>query len=62
MHGFSYDSAVEAAQKIEILLKDEKLRADVSTRASGRAMEFDSSVIERNILNVVNRVCSQKLQ
>jgi alpha-1,2-mannosyltransferase len=62
VYGFSYSSISEAAEKIRMLLENDELRIEVSARARRRAMDFDSSVFERKILDVVNKVCSQKLQ
>jgi alpha-1,2-mannosyltransferase len=61
VYGFSYGSVAEAAQKIRMLLDDDKLRTEVSTRASRRAMDFDSSIFERRILSIVERAYSNKL-
>jgi glycosyltransferase involved in cell wall biosynthesis len=58
--GFSYGSVGEAAGLVERLFVDEDLRGAVSVRARGRALVFDSSVFEREILRVVKRVCSVK--
>ena len=62
VYGFSYESISEAAQKIRMILENDELRTEVSARARRRALDFASSVFERNILNIVNKVCSQKLQ
>jgi len=58
--GFSYGSIGEVAQLIETLFGDEGLRRAVSARGRERAMVFDSSVFERGILSVVEKVYSSK--
>jgi len=51
----------EAAKKIRMLLENEDLRAEASARAAKRAMAFDSSVFERKILRIVERIyCSKR--
>lgn len=60
-YGFSYRSLDEAAKKIRMLLENEDLRAEVSARAAKRAMAFDSSIFERKILRIVERIyCSKR--
>jgi glycosyltransferase involved in cell wall biosynthesis len=59
-YGYSYGSVKEAAEIIEMLMKNERLREEVSARASRRAMAFDASVFERKILDIVNKVYSRK--
>lgn len=61
-YGYSYRSVKEAAEIIEMLMKNEKLRKEVSSRASRRAEVFDVSVFERKILDVVNKVCLRKVR
>ena len=53
LYGFSYRSPSEAADKIRLLIKDEKLRREVSARATQRAMVFDSSVFEAKLLTIL---------
>jgi alpha-1,2-mannosyltransferase len=60
VYGFSYRSISEAAQKISMILENDELRTEVSGRARRRAMDFDSSVFERKILDVVSKVYSRK--
>lgn len=59
-YGFSYTSTSEAAQKIRMLLDNEKLRVQVSARASRRASDFDSSVFESRISSIVERAYLNK--
>ena len=59
-YGYSYGSAQEAAEIIKMLVENEDLRKEVSARARERAMVFDSSVFEREILDVVEKTCSRK--
>lgn len=58
--GFSYGSLKEAANRIKMLLEDNALRVDVSTRAMTRALEFDSAVFERRFLYVVEKLLSSR--
>jgi glycosyltransferase involved in cell wall biosynthesis len=59
-YGYSYGSVREAAEIIDMLMKNEDLRQEVSARASRRAAVFDVSVFERKILNAVEKVYSRK--
>jgi len=59
-YGYSYGSVQEAAEIIRMLVKNEDLRKEVSARARERAMVFDSSVFEREILGVVEKTFSRK--
>jgi glycosyltransferase involved in cell wall biosynthesis len=59
-YGYSYGSVQEAAEIIKMLVKNEDLRKEVSARARERALVFDSSVFEREILSVVEKTCSWK--
>lgn len=61
-YGFSYRSPLEAADKIKLLLGDESLRSEVSVRATERSEVFDSSVFERKLLSVVEKIsaCSKR--
>jgi glycosyltransferase involved in cell wall biosynthesis len=60
VYGFSYGSLKEAANRIKMLLEDNALRVDVSTRAMTRALEFDSAVFERRFLYVVEKLLSSR--
>jgi len=55
-YGFSYRNTSEAAEKIKLLLHDEKLRSEISVRAIERSMVFDSSNFERKLLIIVESV------
>lgn len=59
-YGYSYGSVQEAAEIIKMLVENEDLRKEVSARARERAMVFDSSVFEREILSVVEKTFSRK--
>jgi len=59
-YGYSYGSVQEAAEMIKMLVENEDLRKEVSARARERAMVFDSSVFEREILSVVEKACSRR--
>lgn len=59
-YGYSYRTVEEAAKTIEMLLTDEELRAGVSSMARTRAANYDSSVFEREIPNIVEKVFSSK--
>jgi glycosyltransferase involved in cell wall biosynthesis len=62
VYGFSYGSVEEAANLIRMLLNDEKLRGEVVARARERVRVFDSSVFERKILDVVDKVFKAKFE
>jgi glycosyltransferase involved in cell wall biosynthesis len=56
VYGFSYGSIGEAAEIINRLLEDDVLRESVASRARERALMFDSSIFEKKILDVVDKV------
>jgi len=56
VYGFSYGSIGEAADIIDRLLEDDVLRECVASRARERALMFDSSIFEKKILDVVDKV------
>ncbi len=58
LYGFSYKTPSEAADKIRLLIDNERLRSEVSARASERAMIFDSSVFEEKLLDLVETISS----
>ncbi len=58
-YGFSYESPAEAADKIKLLLGDEKLRSEVSARAVDRSMVFDCSAFEKKLLDIVEATISR---
>jgi glycosyltransferase involved in cell wall biosynthesis len=59
-YGYSYVSVQEAAEIIKMLMKNEDLREEVSARARERAMTFDSSVFESEIVGVIEKAYSRK--
>ncbi len=59
-YGYSYRSLKEAAEKIKLLMENESLRSKISARARKRAMVFDTSLFEKRILSIVDKVCSRK--
>jgi glycosyltransferase involved in cell wall biosynthesis len=52
-YGFSYRNLAEAAEKIQLILQDEKLRSEISARAVERSMVFDGSAYERKLLRIL---------
>jgi len=62
LYGFSYSNVKEAAEIIDRLLKDDKLRETVAARARKRALMFDSLIFERKILDLVNDVSKRKFE
>jgi len=61
-YGYAYGSLREAAEKINLLMNDERLRIEISRRAFERADHFDRSVFERKIANVIHEVAVGKLE
>lgn len=59
-YGYSYQSTEEAADIIDMLMRDEGLRREVSARAVRRTMVFDSSLFERKIVDLVGKVYRRK--
>jgi glycosyltransferase involved in cell wall biosynthesis len=55
-YGFSYKTPSEAAGKIRLLIDNESLRREISARAIDRAMIFDSSVFEKKLLSIVEKL------
>ena len=60
-YGFSYRNPKEAAEKIKMLLHDEKLRSKIAVRAIERSMVFDSSNFEKKLLNIVESGLLRKI-
>lgn len=58
-YGFSYGNPVEAAEKIQLLVYDEKLGREISVRAVKRSMIFDSSVFERKLLKLAEKLSNK---
>jgi glycosyltransferase involved in cell wall biosynthesis len=59
-YGYSYRTIEEAAKEIDMLLTNEELRAGASSRACVRAWDFDSSVFEKEIPNIIEMIFSSK--
>jgi alpha-1,2-mannosyltransferase len=59
-YGYSYRTVEEAAKLTSMLLENNDLREKVSTRARQRALDFDGSIFEKNIIKVVEAVYSRK--
>ena len=60
-YGFSYRNPKEAAEKIKMVLHDEKLRSKIAVRAIERSMVFDSSNFEKKLLNIVESGLLRKI-
>ncbi|MEM2130548.1 MAG: glycosyltransferase [Candidatus Bathyarchaeia archaeon] len=54
LYGFSYTRPIEAAEKIERLLLNERLRVEVAERAKQRAMIFSETLFSNKIRELVN--------
>jgi alpha-1,2-mannosyltransferase len=61
-YGYAYSSLREAAEKINLLLNDERLRTEISCRAFERAKRFDHSFFERKMVEVIHEVAVGKLK
>jgi alpha-1,2-mannosyltransferase len=62
VYGFSYRNIGEAAEIINRLLEDDVLRENVASRAKERALAFDSSIFEKKIFDVVDKVYKFKFE
>jgi len=60
--GYAYSSLGEAAEKIDLLMNDERLRIEISRRAFERAKCFDRSFFEEKIVDVIHKVAVSKLK
>jgi len=61
-YGYAYSSLGEAAEKINLLMNDERLRIEISRRAFERAKCFDRSIFEKKIVDVIHKVAVNKLK
>ena len=61
-YGYAYSSLGEAAEKINLLMNDERLRTEISVRAFERAKHFDRSIFEKKIVAVIHKVAVSKLK
>jgi glycosyltransferase involved in cell wall biosynthesis len=61
-YGYSYSTVEEAARLIEMLLANENLRLEISSKARRRARDFDSSRFERKLLSIISRVYADKMK
>lgn len=59
LYGYSYRNVEEAAELIQMLLNNEKLRSEVSARAQLRAIDFATSFFERDMLRIVEKTTSK---
>jgi glycosyltransferase involved in cell wall biosynthesis len=57
-YGFSYLTAIEAANQIEDLILDENLRSAIAAKASHRAQKFDKSVFMIRMAEVVEKIAA----
>ncbi|MEM3056453.1 MAG: glycosyltransferase, partial [Candidatus Bathyarchaeia archaeon] len=55
-YGFSYRCVEEAVARIRMILRDEKMRREVSIRTRSRAKDFDASIFERKILRIIEKL------
>jgi glycosyltransferase involved in cell wall biosynthesis len=61
-YGYAYSNLKEAAEEINTLMNDERLRIEISRRAVKRAKFFDRSFFERRIVEIFHRVAVGKLK
>ncbi|MBS7605600.1 MAG: glycosyltransferase [Candidatus Bathyarchaeia archaeon] len=59
LYGFSYHNEVEAATIINMLLNNKSLRREAMEKVRLRALNFNRSVFERKILNVIDKLCEK---
>jgi glycosyltransferase involved in cell wall biosynthesis len=57
-YGYSYTNIGDAANLINMLLNDERLRTEVSLRAQRRTLYFENSNFEEKILALVGKICA----
>lgn len=58
--GYSYQNVAEAAELLNMIINDDRLRKEVSERAKERAADFDTSFFEKEILEIVDRAAHTK--
>jgi len=56
LYGYSYGGLREAAEEIEMLIRDDVLRRKISVKAVKRARCFDASVFKRKLISVIERL------
>jgi len=61
-YGYAYSNLREAAEKINLLMNNERLRTEISRRAFERAKHFDRSIFEKKIVDVIHKVAVSKLK
>lgn len=61
-YGYAYSNLKEAAEEINRLMNDERLRIEISHRAVERAKFFDRSFFERRMVEVIHKVAVGKLK
>lgn len=61
-YGYAYSNLKEAAEEINTLMNDERLRIEISRRAVERAKFFDRSFFERRIVEILHKVAVGKLK
>lgn len=59
-YGYAYSNLKEAAEEINTLMSDERLRIEISRRAFERAKCFDRSFFERRMVEVFHKVAVGK--
>lgn len=61
-YGYAYSNLKEAAEEINTLMNDERLRIEISRRAVERAKFFDRSFFDRRIVEIFHKVAVSKLK
>lgn len=59
-YGYAYRNIGEAANIINMLMRNEELREEVSLRGRSRAEDFESSIFEQKILTVIEKAYAKK--
>ena len=59
-YGYAYSSPEEAAKYIDLLLKDEQLRKEVSLRAMNRSLKYDASIFANKIVKTTETSWNSK--
>lgn len=57
-YGFSYANVEEAAQFVELLIGNEDMRKEISSAAQKRSWNYDKSIFEKKLIDIVNRIAS----
>jgi glycosyltransferase involved in cell wall biosynthesis len=56
--GFSYSSVLEAADLLDLVISDDRLRSRVSFEAQRRSLNYDRSIFQQKLISIVNKLAS----